>query len=123
MTETNSSAPSTSSASPAPPSAGKLDLDGLVEALRTVIDPEVGMNIVDLGLIYRIVVADDESSLEIEMTMTSPACPMSESIVEDVEIVLRNQLPEEVKREVRLVWEPPWGPAMMSPDARAHYGW
>ncbi|MBV2234178.1 MAG: metal-sulfur cluster assembly factor [Sterolibacterium sp.] len=113
MTETTTAAPSN----------GTLDLDGLVEALRAVIDPEVGMNIVDLGLIYRIVVTDDESALEIEMTMTSPACPMSESIVEDVEIVLRDQLPEEVLRNVKLVWDPPWSPSMMSPDARAHYGW
>ncbi|SMB26019.1 MIP18 family protein YitW [Sterolibacterium denitrificans] len=100
-----------------------IDLEALLHALREVIDPEVGMNIVDLGLIYRVEASDDEKSVRVEMTMTSPACPMGEMIVENVEAVLRAQLPENVQAEVRLVWEPPWHPSMMSKDARAHYGW
>lgn len=100
-----------------------IDLEALLHALREVIDPEVGMNIVDLGLIYRIEASDDEKTVRVEMTMTSPACPMGEMIVENVETVLHAQLPETVQAEVRLVWEPPWHPSMMSKDAREHYGW
>lgn len=100
-----------------------LDLEALRDALREVIDPEVGMNIIDLGLIYSLLVSEDDSTLVIEMTMTSPACPMSEMIVENVEAVLQNELPESMQFEVRLVWEPPWSPTMMSEDARRHYGW
>ena len=81
------------------------------------------MNIVDLGLIYRIEPADDGKSLVVEMTMTSPACPMGEMIVEEVEAVLREQLPDAVHADVRLVWEPPWSPASMSEEARKHFGW
>ncbi len=98
-------------------------LEALREALRKVIDPEVGMNIVDLGLIYNIGMAIDGSSVSIEMTMTSPACPMGEMIIEDVEAVLAEELPEHVEREVNLVWEPPWSPDRMSEPARKHYGW
>lgn len=99
------------------------DPDTLRQALRSVIDPEAGMNIVDLGLIYRIETAEDGQSVSVDMTMTSPACPMGEMIVEDVTAVLREQLPDSVQAEVRLVWEPPWSPALMSEDARRHYGW
>lgn len=103
--------------------SSNLDLVALRDSLREVIDPEVGMNIVDLGLIYSLAVSDDDTTLVIEMTMTSPACPMSEMIVENVEAVLQNELPETMQFEVRLVWEPPWSPAMMSEEARSHYGW
>lgn len=99
------------------------DIESLRSALREVIDPEAGMNIVDLGLIYRIEIAADGHAVAVDMTMTSPACPMGEMIVEDVTAVLRAQLPDTVQAEVRLVWEPPWSPALMSEDARRHYGW
>ena len=99
------------------------DLTALRDALRKVIDPEVGMNIVDLGLIYNIGMAVDGSSVSVEMTMTSPACPMGEMIVEDVESVLAEELPAHVEREVKLVWDPPWSPEQMSDEARKHYGW
>lgn len=95
----------------------------LREALRRVIDPEIGMNIIDLGLVYGVVLAEDGSAVTVEMTMTSPACPMGEMIVEDVVSVLREQFPAEAQVEVRLVWEPPWNPKLMSEEARQHYGW
>ena len=97
------------------------DSESLRNALRKVIDPEVGMNIVDLGLVYRIEMTGDQ--VIVEMTMTSPACPMGEMIVEDVEAVLRERLPDSVQREVRLVWSPPWSPALMNEEARKHFGW
>lgn len=90
-------------------------------ALREVIDPEVGMNIVDLGLIYRIEVLPE--TVELDMTMTSPACPMGDMLLEDVESRLRKILPEGMTLSLQLVWEPPWSPALMSEEARAHFGW
>lgn len=89
--------------------------------LRRVIDPEVGLNIVDLGLVYR-VDAGAESVL-IEMTMTSPACPMGGMIADEVKDVLARALPPSCKAEVRLVWEPPWQQSMMSEAGKQHFGW
>ena len=97
--------------------------DVLLDALRRVMDPEIGMNIVDLGLIYLLDIDAENHKVTIEMTMTSPACPMSEMILDDVDVVLSEQLPESAAREVRLVWEPPWHPSMMCEEARKHFGW
>lgn len=103
-----------------PPSA-HLDAERIRDVLRQVVDPEVGMNIVALGLVYRLDVAADH--LAIEMTMTSPACPMGEMILSDVHAALAKVLPPMVKAEVRLVWEPPWNPSMMDEAAKQHFGW
>lgn len=97
--------------------------DDLLDALRRVMDPEIGMNIVDLGLIYLLDIDAENNKVTIDMTMTSPACPMSEMILDDVDVVLNEQLPETAEREVRLVWEPPWHPSMMCEEARKHFGW
>lgn len=91
------------------------------DILRQVIDPEVGMNIVALGLVYGIEAAADR--VAIEMTMTSPACPMGEMIVEDVHAALVKGLPDTAKVEVSLVWEPPWNPSMMDEATKEHFGW
>lgn len=89
------------------------------EALREVIDPEVGVNIVDLGLVYRVEITDDR--IAVDMTMTSPACPMGDMIADEVKAVLEKSAPAGRLAEVRLVWEPPWDPAMMSEAARRHF--
>jgi metal-sulfur cluster biosynthetic enzyme len=91
------------------------------EALREVVDPEVGVNIVDLGLVYRIERSDEH--LRIELTMTSPACPMAPIIIDDVRAVAEVVVPEDTMIEVDLVWEPPWEPGMMSDAARQVLGW
>jgi metal-sulfur cluster biosynthetic enzyme len=91
------------------------------EALCTVDDPEVGMNIVDLGLVYRIDVAP--ACVRIEITMTTPACPMGDLISENARRAVRAALPEGVAVDVALVWEPPWTPDMMSESARQTFGW
>lgn len=91
------------------------------EALRQIIDPEVGANIVDLGLIYRIECAPQRVLLE--MTMTSPACPMGEMISDEVRAVLHECLPPACVPDVRLVWEPPWHPGLMSERTRQDLGW
>ncbi len=98
-----------------------LDADGLREILRKVSDPEVGINIVDLGLVYGIDVKPGE--VRITMTMTSPACPMGDMIMDDIDAVLDAALPPGDKVYVDLVWEPPWSPEMMTPEARKTMGW
>lgn len=90
-------------------------------ALRSVIDPEVGLNIVDLGLIYCVEVAD--KILRIDMTMTTPACPMGEMIMDNSRQVLRGLMPEGAEIELNLVWEPPWTPENMGEYARGYFGW
>lgn len=90
-------------------------------ALREVLDPEIGINIVDIGLIYRIEVG--AGKVEVDMTMTSPACPMGDMLLEDVESAMQRCMPEGYVLELQLVWEPPWSPALMSEDARSHFGW
>ncbi len=97
------------------------DTELIRNALRKVVDPEVGANIVDLGLVYRI--ECEASRLLIEMTMTSPACPMGEMIVDDAYAELDRVLPADCQPEIRLVWEPPWVPSMMSEQCRLRLGW
>lgn len=89
--------------------------------LYSVIDPEVGMNIVDLGLVYGVTVADN--MLRVDLTMTTPACPMGEMILDDARQVLEALSPASTGIELNLVWDPPWHPGMMSEHARNHFGW
>jgi metal-sulfur cluster biosynthetic enzyme len=91
------------------------------EALQTVIDPEAGMNIVDLGLVYGISVS--EHGVRVEMTMTSAACPMADLIVDNVHAALAGVLPKDAPVEVEMVWDPPWTPDRMSDLARERFGW
>ncbi len=90
-------------------------------ALREVIDPEVGMNVVDLGLIYGIEVTENHA--RVTMTMTTPACPMGSYLTDRVREVAQQALPEAGDVEVDLVWDPPWSPHMMSEHAKKHFGW
>lgn len=90
-------------------------------ALLEVIDPEIGVNIVDLGLVYDIESKTD--GWRIALTMTSPACPMGESILEDVHAAIDASLAMGTSVDIDLVWEPPWDPAMMSEAAREALGW
>ncbi|MEC5387260.1 metal-sulfur cluster assembly factor [Uliginosibacterium sp. H3] len=97
------------------------DAEKLQQALRQIIDPEVGLNIVDLGLVYRLETSSE--GVQLDMTMTSPACPMSGGILAEVEEVLAANLPADACIEVQLVWNPPWSPDLMSDTAREHFGW
>jgi metal-sulfur cluster biosynthetic enzyme len=90
-------------------------------ALERVIDPEVAMNIVDVGLVYGVAVKDDR--MDVLVTMTSAACPVADVIVEDIEFQLDQSLPEHLKIHVELVWEPAWTPQRMSAKARLLMGW
>ena len=90
------------------------------EALRRVIDPELGVNIVDLGLVYRVEV--EGARARIAMTMTSPACPLAEYLKELVMSAIRQHVSDVVDVDVHLVWVPPWDPDMMSDEARRQLG-
>jgi metal-sulfur cluster biosynthetic enzyme len=88
----------------------------VADALRTVVDPELGINLVDLGLVYQIDTERDRVS--IELTMTSPACPLSEYIKQMVDEAVRAAVPDVRDVEVSIVLDPPWSPEMMSAKAR-----
>ncbi len=90
------------------------------DALREVDDPEAGMNIVDLGLVYDIRVGDER--IEVDMTMTTPACPVTEMLVDEARAAIEAIAPGATV-QVNLVWEPIWNPSMMSGVARDFFGW
>ena len=91
------------------------------EALCSVDDPEVGINIVDLGLIYRIDIAAE--LVRVELTMTSAACPLGELITDNARRAVGAAIPLSMAVDIVLVWEPPWTPDMMSESARQTFGW
>lgn len=88
------------------------------EALRQVIDPELGINIVDLGLVYGVDIDESHSRVRVVMTMTSPACPLGDYLKDLVDSTVKWQVPDVQEVEIALVWEPPWNPDMMSAEAR-----
>jgi len=92
----------------------------VIEALRTCFDPEIPVNIYDLGLIYRVTVGDT-GNVEIQMTLTTPYCPAAQSLPPQVEAKAKAvQGVTEVK--VSVVWDPPWTPNMMSEAAKLELG-
>jgi metal-sulfur cluster biosynthetic enzyme len=95
--------------------------DRVLGALREVIDPELGLNVVDLGLVYA-VRGNDAGAVYVELSMTTPACPLGEHIVAEAEQRIR-ALGGVWSVQVRLVWDPPWTPERMSAAARAALGW
>jgi metal-sulfur cluster biosynthetic enzyme len=97
------------------------DESAVHDALKQVDDPEAGMNIVDLGLIYGVTVGPRQ--VTIEMTMTTAACPMTDMIADDVRERVAAVSPGGTVVDVQLVWDPPWTPERMSETARQHFGW
>jgi len=93
----------------------------VVEVLKTVFDPEIPVNIYDLGLIYRIELSEDTTELSVDMTLTAPNCPAADFIVEDVRQKLEAITGIE-KVEVNLVFEPEWDKNMMSEEAKMELG-
>lgn len=91
------------------------------QALHDVLDPEVGIDIVELGLVYSIKVTGPD--VVVEMTMTSPTCPLGEHLVGNAIDAIRASLPDVRSVDVQLVWMPPWGPSRMSAAARTQLGW
>lgn len=93
----------------------------ILAALRDVIDPEIGINVVDLGLVYE--AEEREGRVRVVMSMTTPACPLGESIAAEAEAAIRRRLPAVSSVAIDLVSEPRWRPAMMSIAARERLGW
>lgn len=92
----------------------------IVQMLRTVYDPEIPVNVYDLGLIYKVDI-DDEKNVSIEMTLTAPNCPAADFIMEDVRI--KTESVDQVKSvDVKLVFEPEWDKDMMSEEAKLELG-
>jgi len=91
------------------------------KALKGVIDPEVGVNIVDLGLVYDYRIEADR--VVVVMTMTTPACPLGGYLMDEVRETLLREVPGVGEVAVDLVWEPAWEPSMMSEEARRQLGW
>ena len=95
--------------------------DLIVERLKTVYDPEIPVNVYDLGLIYRIELSDDLTQLDVDMTMTAPSCPMADFIVEDVRQKLE-AIDSLTTVNVNLVFEPEWSQDMMTEEAKLELG-
>ncbi len=93
----------------------------IVDALTRVVDPEVALSIVDVGLIYGVTVTPDKAL--VRMTMTSAACPVADLIIEEAEAELDRVLPAGLAIEIDLCWEPPWTPDHMSERARRFMQW
>jgi FeS assembly SUF system protein len=93
---------------------------GVIEVLRTIYDPEIPVDIYELGLVYDVAV-DGEGAVRIRMTLTSPMCPVAESLPPEVEAKAR-AVPGATDVAVDLVWDPPWHPGMMSDAARLQLG-
>ena len=92
----------------------------VVDALKTVYDPEIPVDIYELGLIYEVDV-DDDSAVYIKMTLTSPMCPVAETLPPEVEAKART-VDGVADVKLDLVWDPPWSPSMMSDAARLELG-
>lgn len=97
------------------------DEEALKTALRQVVDPELGANIVDLGLIYGI--ERNGAALRVLLTFTSPACPVGPMIEGELRAVLDELRPVGGTIAVDVVWDPPWGPERMAPQTRRNLGW
>lgn len=98
-----------------------INKEQIIEELKSVIDPELGINIVDLGLIYEINIVQQSGEVEVIMTLTSPGCPLS--------MVFEEWVPSAVKRvpgvknaRINLVWEPAWNPDKISEEAKEELG-
>ncbi len=93
----------------------------VTDALTRVVDPEVALSIVDVGLVYGVTVTGER--LQVLMTMTSAACPVADLIIEEVEAELDAALPPGLPIQVELTWEPPWSPERISERSRRFMGW
>jgi len=113
------------SAAPSADAAPGADLDQQVwEALKTCFDPEIPVNIVDLGLVYDMQVSDLDDTgkrVEVKMTLTAQGCGMGGYIAQDARQKLLS-LPGVAEAEVEVVWDPPWSPQMISPEGRQQLG-
>jgi FeS assembly SUF system protein len=93
--------------------------EAVIDALRSIFDPEIPVNIYDLGLVYAVEI--DEGHVIVTMTLTTPHCPVAESMPGEVEMRV-STVPGVATAEVNLVWDPPWDPGKMSDEAKLELG-
>lgn len=98
----------------------KLTRDDVIEALKDVYDPEIPVNVFDLGLVYRVDVSD-ENEVDIDMTLTAPGCGMGPYIAQQAEWRIA-ELDDVEDVQVNLVWDPPWSPELISDDGKKLLG-
>ena len=89
----------------------------IAELLKTVVDPEVAVNIIDLGLVYEIDYNEEEKSIRVVMTLSTRGCPLGDTIIQNVEVVLKANYPD-FKIDMEVVWEPMWSPEMITEAGR-----
>ena len=119
MSDETVTTPSTATPVDAPATTGVVSEDQVKLALRRVKDPDLQLNIIDLGLVYGIAV--DGSTVKVDMTLTSPACPSGPELMTNAENEIKS-IPGVEKVEVNLVWMPFWTPEKMEPRVRAYLG-
>lgn len=98
------------------PAAQGVSEQAVIDAVSTVYDPEIPVNIYELGLIYAIDIADD-GAIKVEMTLTAPGCPSAQELPEQVRQAILS-VPGVTRCDVEVVWDPPWDPSRMSEEAR-----
>jgi metal-sulfur cluster biosynthetic enzyme len=107
---------------PEPPAESTVSLDDVEEAMRDVVDPELGINVVDLGLVYGLKVEEQDASKKaiIDMTLTSAACPLTDVIEEQARSALTGPSNGNLVDDIAInwVWMPPWGPEKITEDGR-----
>ena len=91
-----------------------VSVDDVTEAMKDVVDPELGINVVDLGLVYGVHI-DEKSDVVLDMTLTSAACPLTDLIQEQTNMALEGMVNDVA---INWVWMPPWGPDKITPDGR-----
>lgn len=96
--------------------------NNIMELLRDVIDPELMVNIVDLGLIYGVTYNEADKQIDVALTLTSPGCPMGGIIIEDAQQSIEADYPG-FKVNINLVWEPEWSPAKLTDEGKAALGY
>ncbi|OGS48267.1 MAG: aromatic ring hydroxylase [Euryarchaeota archaeon RBG_16_68_13] len=94
----------------------------VISVLKKCFDPEIPINIYDLGLVYNIDINEPAGKVDVRMTLTAPGCPASAYIQQDVKRKLE-QVPGVKEAAVNIVWDPPWTPELMSESAKKQFGW
>jgi len=114
VTEPAQTAPTAAAGDGGPAGGTTPEVEDVLEALRDVVDPELGVNVVDLGLVYGVTVEGDRSAT-IDMTLTSAACPLTDMIEDQAGQALDGLVPD---FRINWVWLPPWGPEKITEDGR-----
>lgn len=100
----------------------KTDESKITEILRTVVDPELMVNIVDLGLVYGVAYDEAGKKIDVALTLTSPGCPMGEIIIEDAQRSIESGYPD-FGVNINLVWEPSWSPEKLTERGKSELGY